>query len=319
MLPNDLQHQIELAVSNGGNGWIYILRSNQHNILYVGISEKTLATGVFGDGRFRHHLRKLLAATGGATNHTKGWHKHATERYAMLCELAHQSDRLDHALLVSDLHIAVAHVADPKRYEKFVLEKYAKTMNTPIILNSASNGSADLAVALELPQNAPSGSSEPDNFEPFDLEEAETYEQADSAHEDYAEHKMSEDWRNQFMQVLMWARHTFAPYDLTITEGVIRGLQEQPDGYNGTPLVGFARRNINGRSMPHGWFARIPLESDLNRPMTVILPLRLKADGLSDDKISPGQDANFRPLELTDFLQNPEHYIDLSKDDRTIQ
>jgi len=317
-LPVDLQDQIERAASNGGNGWIYILRSSQYNILYVGISEKSLATGVFSDGRVRHHLRKLLAARGGATNHTKGWHEHAIERYTTLCDPARQPDRTGHTSLVLDLHVSIAHVADPKEYEKFVLTEYAKRMDEPMILNRACNGSLDMDVELELPSNTPSIYSEHINFEPFDLEETEPYEQAGSANEDYAQYikAMPQSWQNEFKQALTWARQTLPQYDTTITEGVIGNLTHQPDGFSAIPLVGFARRNINGGAMPHGWFTRIPLAYAPDRLMTVILPLRLRADGLADDKICRGQGANFRPVDLADFLRNPEHYIDLSKDER---
>ena len=316
-LPEDLQDQIELAASNGGNGWIYILRSSQYNVLYVGISEKSLATGVFGNGRFRHHLRKLLAAQGGATHHTKGWREHAIERYTTLCDPARQPDRAGLASLLSDLHVSIAHTAHPKQYEKFVLTEYAKRMDKPMILNRAANGTPDLVVELELPGNTPSIHPEPANFEPFDLEETEAYEQADRADEDYAQYiqAMPQSWRDEFKQALTWARQTLSPLDPLISEGLIGYLQRQPDGLSGIPLVGFARRKINGDAMPHGWFARIPLEYAHDRPMTVILPLRLRADGLADDKICRGQGANFRPVDLADFLRNPEHYIDLSKDE----
>jgi len=155
-LPKDLQNQIHSATINDGNGWIYILRSSQYNILYVGISEKSLAVGVFGDGRFRHHLRKLFAIKGGATNHTEGWHQHAKERYVKLCKLADLAGQPDRKTLLSDLYIAIAHVPDPKSYEKLVLNECAKSMDNPLILNRASNGLIDAKVTLLLPKNTPS-------------------------------------------------------------------------------------------------------------------------------------------------------------------
>lgn len=319
-LPDDLQAQINLSASNGGHGWIYILRSSQYNILYVGISEKSLVTGVFGDGRFRHHLRKLLAAKGGATNHTDGWRDHARERYTELSELAKRYALPDNADLLSDLHVAVAHTPYPKQYEKLVLNEYTKTMEAPMILNRASNGATNLTVELHLPKNAPDG-EEAGNLETFNTEELEEYDPADSGTEDYAEalSAVPEDCRQAFQAVLSWARKTLQGHDPRISEGKIGYLEKQPEGYSKIPLVGFSRRKVNGDAMPDGWLARIPLECAPNKPMTVILPLRLKPGKLPDDKICRGRDANFRPVDLADFLRNPELYIDLSKDERPTQ
>ncbi len=314
-LPDDLQDQIKNATAeNAGEGWIYILRSSKYNILYVGISGKSLATGVFGDGRFRHHLRKLLAAKGGATDHTGGWREHAKERYANLCKLAKSSSVTNSHALVSDLYISIAHVPDPKKFEKFVLNKCAATMTEPIILNLASNGLDDVKAEVVLPGNTLSVDEEKANFENFDLEECETYGEASAGiAEDYAEFTalMSENCRNDFHRLLDWARARLLRHDDTISEGLIGMLTNQPDGYGGMPLVGFSRRKKNGHAMPNGWFARIPLRCGADKPMTIILPLRLKPNDLPEHKIIRGQDSNFRPVDVDDFLKNSQAYIKL--------
>lgn len=319
-LPDDLKTQIDKAAANNGNGWIYILRSNRYNILYIGISEKLLAAGVFGGGRFRHHLRKLLAAKGGATNHTTGWREHAKERYAELSELAKQSALPDNADVLSDLYIALAHVPTPKDYEKRVLNECKTAMDDPMILNRATNGDLNVVVELHLPRNAPDG-EETGDVETFDLEELEQYDLADSGAEDYAEYlsAMPEDCRQAFRTVLSWARNNLPKHDPRISEGVIGYLGEQPEGYSGIPLVGFSRRKINGSAMPHGWFARIPLVCSPDRPMTVILPLGLYPGSHTDDIICRGKGANFRPVDLEDFLTCPEKYIDPAKDENQNQ
>lgn len=310
--PENLQSQINQAAANDGNGWVYILRSSQFNILYIGISERSLATGVFGDGRFRHHLRKLLAAKGGATNHTNGWQEHAKERYAGLSALINKSSVLDNADLLSDLYVALAHVQNPKKYEKLVLTECSKTMDDPMILNRATNGSLNVTVELHLPNNAPNG-EQAENLETFDLEELEEYDPANKDAENYAEYlsAMPEDCRQTFRKVLSWARENLHKHDPRISEGIIGYLSEQPEGYSGIPLVGFSRRKKNGGAMPHSWFARIPLVCSQDRPMTVILPLRLKPNKLSDDKICRGEGANFRPVDLVDFLENPNYYLNI--------
>lgn len=314
--PQGLQSQLDLAASSAGNGWIYILRSNRYNILYIGISEKSLATGVFGNGRFRHHLRKLLAAKGGGTNHTNGWRDHAKERYADLSELANQSSLPDNADLLSDLYIALAHVPTPKDYEKRVLDEYKNTMDDPMTLNRATNGEPNVVVELHLPKNAPDG-EETGDVETFDLEALEQYEVADGKTEPYADHlaAMPEDCRATFKNLLGWAQKNLSGHDQTITEAIVGLMTSQPEPYNNTPLATFARRGRTGRALSHQWFARIPLECGPNKPMTIILPLRLYPSSPTDDAICRGQGANFRPVDLADFLANPGCYIDLALDE----
>ena len=51
------------------SGMIYTIISNKFPILYTGITTGDLKTGLFGHGRFKHHVRKLLAELNTTTNH----------------------------------------------------------------------------------------------------------------------------------------------------------------------------------------------------------------------------------------------------------
>lgn len=68
-------------LDNGQNGIIYVMCSTVYPILYVGITDSRLRTGIFGGGRFSHHMRKLFACHSSSTSHTAGWQTHAVTRY----------------------------------------------------------------------------------------------------------------------------------------------------------------------------------------------------------------------------------------------
>lgn len=90
-----------------------MIRSTRYNTLYVGISGKSLANGVFSDGRFVHHLRKLIAAKGGATNHTKGWRGHAIDRYQAIKQVAESDPNIPLSSLTAVLLMAVLERVEP--------------------------------------------------------------------------------------------------------------------------------------------------------------------------------------------------------------
>lgn len=134
--------------SPDNTGWIYILRSCCYPILYVGISRRNLKTGVFGSGRFRHHVRKLLACRGAGTNHTGGWQEHARRRY--YDAKRYQAAAIDEGRFLrslwSDLRIAIAHVDNPQDHENFILCQYFDTHGNLYILNKRSSGKTSACV-----------------------------------------------------------------------------------------------------------------------------------------------------------------------------
>jgi hypothetical protein len=150
-----------------------------------------------------------------------------------------------------------------------------------------------------------------DGIEFINSEKDEHYIQTSSGIEDYNEYTLAtpKNWQKAFKKVLNWARVTPLNDDQGISEGFIGDLQKKPEGCNGIPLVGFARRKKTGGAMSNGWFARLPLKWSAVRPMTIILPLWLKQIDLPDNKIYRGQGANICPVDLEDFLTNPKKYI----------
>ncbi len=108
----------------------YVLTSQIFNILYVGVTAKGLEEGLLGqNGRFHHHIKKFLAIKGSSTNHTKGWHHHAFERYQFSIQ-----EKLETSVLLDDLLISLGSFEDPQDYraedfEGFVLSSAFSVLN----------------------------------------------------------------------------------------------------------------------------------------------------------------------------------------------
>lgn len=138
------------------HGYIYVLTSTQFPILYVGITQGSLAKGLFGPGRLVHHIRKILASTSGQTNHTEGWREHAKARYVER-KKAILNDQLAVPMTHhwSDLRMAIAQCPHPKMHEGYVLEEFKRrlfrrgqafsVLNTGSVLNTATQ--------IEFPRN----------------------------------------------------------------------------------------------------------------------------------------------------------------------
>lgn len=311
-------------------GFVYVLVSCTYPILYVGITLGTLGSGMFGAGRFPHHVRKLLASRGCSTNHAKGWHEHARQLHAHIkaqVEARHvdPADMLALApRLWGDWRIAVAHHPDPEPHEGTVLHRFealvhqrhgqCMILNTrkvrcePVDIHVPGNwdsmcGGQDLGVpatAQHAPVPAPPAPAPtPEELEPIehDLSVADDYAS------DIAE--MPAGCREKFMRLLTWAR------DLALTRGVeeklVRRYTKQPRGCNGIPMVVFAPLGSSGRALDNRWLCRIPLKCP-DDGMTIVLPTRLRGP-VADNDLTFGKDTNFRPNDMDDFLRRPEHYV----------
>ena len=118
------------TLDDGRKGFIYIFCSTHYPIIYVGITDGDIRTGVFRDGRFMHHLRKTFACHSSSTSHTTGWQSHAFARYRdrrnSLTAAPHNPENILGSLVGSDLMIAFAPVElpeDPANYEGTVLRE----------------------------------------------------------------------------------------------------------------------------------------------------------------------------------------------------
>ena len=339
MLPRDVRGQLESAQGNNGNGWVYVIRSCKFRILYVGITKGNLSTGIFGSGRFSHHLRKLLAVVGASTNHTAGWHKHAIARYSEVKSASQENSELNLAsMLWGDLRIAIAHTPTPGQFERFVLDSFNDQMSsqgTQIdILNRAVNG--DSKCKITFPCNLPTDYMESTHKadraiftlkkskDPMgvpstasaQIEESEHYDDVLMINDEYQQYvkDMDEKYRCQFQRLLAWAR-TASSIDgnerKLLLETQRKGYADQPSGYCNVPMVLFAPLNDQGRAQPNEWVARIPLKCSNAKPMTVVLPERLRAKTALESEIIRGNDPNFAPRDVDDFLMRPEHYVKL--------
>lgn len=72
-LPEDIRLLGDPQIKN----FAHILTSTSYPILYVGVNNHSLRSGIFKAGRLGHHVRKLLAVHQNLqTNHTAGWRRH---------------------------------------------------------------------------------------------------------------------------------------------------------------------------------------------------------------------------------------------------
>ena len=108
----------------------YVLTSQIFDILYVGVTAKGFEEGLLGqNGRFHHHIKKFLAIKGASTNHTKGWHHHAFERYQFSIQ-----EKLETSVFLDDLMISLGSFEEPENYcaedfEGFVLSSAFSVLN----------------------------------------------------------------------------------------------------------------------------------------------------------------------------------------------
>lgn len=334
----DAQLPADIQALSDSTGLMYVLASCAYPILYVGITVKDMRNGMFGaSGRVTHHSRKLLAAAGCATNHTGGWLEHAVARYSAVAEVVHNgfSSASDLESLAphlwGDWRIAIAQVASPARYEGFVLEQF-KPLIEQLWGDCASLNTATTQcepIAIELPPNwrdmAPSASDapmpvppliQPDADEANELEPSapEEGEPGDADLRTVCGHeaavaRMPPVCREHFVQLLAWARSLNRRPN--VQEKTVAGYGKQPAGYNGMPMVVFAEINSAGRVKPNAWLCRIPLDCGDTRPMTIVLNAANRGP-VDDDEITCGQDRNFRPNDIDDFLRRPGHYTTLA-------
>lgn len=155
LLPQEIQALLQRK------GLIYIFISTTYHLLYVGISTGNLKSGVFGPGRFSHHVRKLLAALGGGTNHTGGWTAHAVDRYGRYRDFVRArqpggvSEKETASHLLGDWRFAFASCDSPDQHEGWVLDSMAsqlcKFWSDVTILNTGHVKS--VPVDHELPPN----------------------------------------------------------------------------------------------------------------------------------------------------------------------
>lgn len=111
--------------------------------------------------------------------------------------------------------------------------------------------------------------------------------------------------RARFRRLLDWAAARFPE----AAQKIVRGYTDQPTGYNGVPMLVFARIGPSGRATPHGWVARIPLTNGDAAPMTIILPESARRPDLDPARAATGRKGGWRPLDLDAFLQSPDAWL----------
>lgn len=90
---------------------------------------------------------------------------------------------------------------------------------------------------------------------------------------------------------------------------IVTGYNNQPTGYNKTPMLVFADIGPSGRAVGNGWVARIPLTDEDRAPLTILFPSSAKRLDLNPALISEGQHGAWRPLDTAAFLRTPDSYL----------
>lgn len=294
----------EVAKLESKSRFVYCIVSDIFPILYVGISEGDLRNGVFGAGRLQHHIRKLLASIGGSTNHTKGWRSHASLRHKHHRSIVETGEGV---VWLDDIHICFAQFDSPKQIEGTVLDRFLESFRKHRVDADVLNRAKVLRepARIELPKN----------LNEILVRCRETRKGPKPVHaelasqvRDYAaltNFATDEDGR-LFELLLRWAR-TYSESETL--EGIVRGYTNQPQGYNAKPVVRFAELGRAGKAMPHRWLCRIPLKTTSTHGMTIILPERLMRASLPQTQYVHGNGTNFRPVDVEDFLSNPDRYL----------
>lgn len=115
--------------------------------------------------------------------------------------------------------------------------------------------------------------------------------------------------KKQFLSLLAWCFEIEEKYGLE--QKIVEGYANQPSGCNNVRMMLFANFGNAGKAKPNSWKIRIPLQRSEKQGLTVVLPTRYMATGLSNDLIDKGKHDNFRPLDLEDFLKRPSKYVNL--------
>lgn len=108
-----------------------------------------------------------------------------------------------------------------------------------------------------------------------------------------------EEW-STFERLVKWARQLDVGKRIEERRRIYgRG---QPQGYNNQPVLTFACFHRSGTAVKNQWLCRIPISA---APLTIILPKKYLGSRCDEAEISLGDDANFCPRSVDDFLSDP--------------
>ncbi len=139
---------------------VYLITSDRYPIHYVGVTSSGIQDGIFRrNGRFEHHIRKLLAISSSGTQHTKGWHKHAKQRFQDIVKFKEAGKEPSTLDLLGDVWIAFGVSNEDwssKSCEQTLMEYFSARLNQirnvwSQELNSTGSGSS--SVNVQEPEN----------------------------------------------------------------------------------------------------------------------------------------------------------------------
>lgn len=112
--------------------------------------------------------------------------------------------------------------------------------------------------------------------------------------------------KKRFAYILCWVL-SLKSENFDFQGKIVGRYTGQPKGCNGIPVIVFAKFDLNGRAIQDSWICRIPLKCSASSCITVILP----SNRLSKESPSVifGNDGNFCPSDIDNFLKNPGAYV----------
>ena len=96
--------------------------------------------------------------------------------------------------------------------------------------------------------------------------------------------------------------------DYGVEPGMIGGYVGQPKRYNNRPQVIFGKFGFSGRSKSNSRIFGIAIPDGNDPGFTIIISNRNKGPNVLEEEIIPGDDC-FAPLDVSAFLENPDHYF----------
>ena len=94
----------------------------------------------------------------------------------------------------------------------------------------------------------------------------------------------------------------------TATQKIVRGYNDQPDGYNNKPILVIGNISETSGRAVH-WFARVPLVNEEHTPLTIIFHRDRLNEDVETARISIGKKGDWRPIDLDSFLRSPRDFF----------
>ncbi len=115
---------------------------------------------------------------------------------------------------------------------------------------------------------------------------------------------LDEPTQARFMRIMDFVQQRHADAG----DKIVRGYTGQPPGYSQKPMLVIGQiRATDGRAV--NWNVRIPLVNEVDNLLTIIFPGARRSPLLAANRFAEGDSGVWRPLDLDEFLNNPDDYL----------